>query len=279
MERFRQWILPVLAVVLILGAAMTVLLLSRPHIGDLLSFTGRPPSQSPLSDGESARSVTYRFLFPGEAHAAPGKLTLGRFADGHLCEGATWEFDSIDQWHGWASAIFARERHWTPEEQPGWRISRWLVENIDSAYDCDHLFWGIQALQYLDPDSFANEIDMIEHSGGTVRVVLTEGPSDYDYDTDTLYWSPTANPDPLVALAHELSHAWHDLCRDGDAVAHKGREKLALLAENRIRHILFLKDPTRSHLYPRLGRPETPPDIMEDSPRKAWDNYRNAIAR
>ncbi len=278
MERFRQWILPVLAAVLILGAAMTVLLLSRPHIGDLLSFTGRPPSQSPLSDGESARSVTYRFLFPGEAHAAPGKLTLGRFANGHLCEGATWEFDGIDQWHGWASAIFARERHWTPEEQPGWRISRWLVENIDSAYDCDHLFWSIQALQYLDPDSLANEIDMIEHSGCTVRIVLTEGVSTYDYNVDTLYWNPVAVPDPLAALAHELHHAWHDLCRNGDAVPDKGREQLALLAENRIRHILFLKDPASSHLYPRLGTQESPPEILGDSPQETWANYRNAIA-
>ncbi|HNY80639.1 MAG: hypothetical protein RBS72_21820 [Sedimentisphaerales bacterium] len=169
MERFRQWILPVLAAVLILGAAMTVLLLSYPCTPDSLSLARKPFRQSTGAKRESVHSVTYRFLFPDEAHAAPGKLMLGRFADGHLCEGATWEFDSIDQWHGWAPAIFAREKHWTPEEQPGWRISRWLVENIDSAYDCDHLFWSIQALQYLDPDSFANEIDMIEHSGGTVQ--------------------------------------------------------------------------------------------------------------
>ncbi len=73
-------------------------------------------------------------------------LILGRFADGHLCEGVVWEFNSIDLWHGWAPSLFARERHWTPEEQPGWRISRWL-----------------------DPESLANKIDMIEHSGSTVQ--------------------------------------------------------------------------------------------------------------
>jgi hypothetical protein len=38
-------------------------------------------------------------------------LILGRFADGHLCEGVVWEFNSIDLWHGWAPSLFARERH------------------------------------------------------------------------------------------------------------------------------------------------------------------------
>lgn len=272
MERFRQWILPVLTVVLILGAAMTVLLLSHPPMGGPLPFARKPRCQS-------AHSVTYRFLVPGEAHAAPGKLTLGRFADGRLCEGVTWEFDSIDQWHGWAPSLFATERSWTPQEQPGWRISRWLSDSDGFVYDSNHLFWSIQALRCIDPESLANEIDMIEHSGSAVRILLTEGPSHYDYDTDTLYWNPAASPDPLAALAHELNHAWHDLCRSGDAVADKGREKLALLAENRVRHLLFLKDPTRSHLYPKLPRPEMPPDILGDSPRKAWDNYRDAIER
>lgn len=279
MERLRQWALFVLALVLILGAAATVLLLSQPSVESHRLFARKPVNRAAVLEQELAAPFTYRFLLPTEQEAAPGKLTLGRFADGRLCEGGTWEFDSIDQWHGWAPAIFARERQWTPEEQPGWRISRWLSESAGSAYDSNHLFWSIQALRHMDPESFANEIDMIEHSGGTVRVVLTEGPSDYDYDTDTLYWSPTANPDPLVALAHEMSHAWHDLCRDGDAVAYKGREELALLAENRIRHILFLKDPTRSHLYPSLGRPAISPDSLADSPRKAWENYRDAIAR
>ena len=84
MERFRQWILPVLAAVLILGAAMTVLLLSYPCTPDSLSLARKPFRQSTGAKRESVHSVTYRFLFPDEAHAAPGKLMLGRFADGHL---------------------------------------------------------------------------------------------------------------------------------------------------------------------------------------------------
>ncbi len=277
MERFRQWILPVLAVVLILGAVMTVLLLSHPHMPEPLSFARKPFRQSTRSEQESVRSVTYRFLFPGEAHSVPGKLTLGRFVDGRLCESATWEFDGIDQWYGWAPSIFESQTRWTPEEQPGWRISRWLSNSDSPAYGSDHLFWSIQALRCLDPDSFANEIDMIEHSGVTVRIVLTEGHSGYDFDVDTLYWNPVAVPDPLAALAHELHHAWHDLCRNGDAGGSEEREQLALLTENRIRHMLFLRDPTSSHLYPRLGTQKSPPEVLGDSPQQAWDNYRNAI--
>jgi hypothetical protein len=278
MERFRQWILPVSALVLILGAAVTVVWLSDPDAASPLSSARELLSRSPVSEQGSAPSITYRFLFPSEAQATPGRLTLGRFLYGRLCDGATWEFDSIDQWHGLAPLLFEKEKQWTPEEQSGWRISRWLAENEGSAHGRDHLFWSIQALRCLDPESFANEIDMIAHSGQTLRIFLTEGQGDYDYNADTLYWNPSSAPDPLVGLAHELNHAWHDLCRNGDAANVQEREHLALLGENRIRHVLFLKDPTRSYIRPRQRTQEALPEVPEDSAQQAWTNYRDAAA-
>ena len=135
------------------------------------------------------------------------------------------------------------------------------------------MFWSLQALRFLDPGSIANEIDMIESAPGKMRVCLTQGPSDYDYETDTLCWNPTETEhvpadaglqrkwfrtDPLITLAHELSHAWYDLCRGGDSVAPRAREQHAVMTENRIRHILFLKDP---HARVHLAQAGVPPDL------------------
>jgi len=135
MERLRQWALLVLALVLILGAAATVLLLSQPPVESHRLFARKPFNRPAASERESAAPFTYRFLLPTEQEAAPGKLTLGRFASGRLCNSATWEFDSIDQWHGRAPSIFESQTRWTPEEQPGWQISRWLSERVGSACD------------------------------------------------------------------------------------------------------------------------------------------------
>lgn len=285
MEGYRGWILPFLAFVLIAGAGATVLWLSHAHIGDPFPLGQRPLSQP---EHNSAHSTLYRFLFPSEKQAAPGKLTLGRFADSRLCKGATWEFDSIDQWYSQAPSLFAKDTQWVAEEQPGWQISQWLSEDKGSTYGCNHLFWSIQALRCLDPGSFVNEIDMIERSGRMVTIHLTEGPGSYDYDTDTLHWNPISagapggrgsdrsaqQADPLVALARELNHAWHDLCRNGDEVGVDEREQLAVMAENRMRHILFLKDPTRSHICPRSKA-----SVSEDSSQQTWRDYRDTMNR
>ncbi len=284
MDRLRRWILPVSAFILIVGAAATIVWLSRPYAESPLPLRQRPLNQPRLAEDGSIHRTTYRFLFPSEKQAVPGKLTLGRFLGGRLCEGATWEFEGIDQWHGWAPSLFEKETQWVAEEQPGWRISQWLSGDENSAYGRSYLFWSIQALRCLDPESFANEIDMIEHSSSTVTIRLTEGPSSYDYETDTLCWNPVSAADrpgvhgpgqtPLVTLAHELNHAWHDLCRNGDCADSDGRERLALMAENRIRHLLFLKDPTCSQIRPRLKA-----SASGNSPEQGWRNYRDAMNR
>ncbi len=101
---------------------------------------------------------------------------------------------------------------------------------------------------------------------GTCRLAVAtwaEGPSSYDYDTDTLCWnqasaadaqSPNHHPwqsDPLTALAHELNHPWHDLCRNGDGAGPDQWQQLAFLAENRIRHALYLRTQPVRKFVPR----------------------------
>lgn len=282
-----------LALALVAVAVPFALWLSRPLVNER-SLDGPRRGGLPISHepGASGEQVTYRFLYRGEAGAIENRLTLGCFVDDDLRRGATWGFAGRDNWLTWAPDVFARERRWVAEDQPGWQISRWLSADPSVACDSTLLFWAIQALRLLDPESLANEIDMIERSGGAVRICPTRGPSDYDYQTNTLYWNPTATEyvpeddrldwkwfrtDPLIALSHELNHVWHDLCRHGDAADDRQREQMAVAAENRIRHILFLKDPYCTHIYPRPGHLETWPDLPGASAQQAWQDYRGAV--
>lgn len=293
MARFGSRFVQGVALLLVAAAVPIVLWLPRRRTdegpSDRLGSAGLTISHESDAWGDQ---ITYRFLWCGEAGAVEDRLTLGRFVGRDLQEGATWGFVNTDHWHNWAPEIFDREQDWVAENQPGWKISRWLHVGEPVECDRDRLFWAIQALRLLDPESLANEIDMLDASGRTVRIYPTYGHSDYSYEEDTLFWNPTSvvhvpadahlnwkwfQTDPLVALAHELHHAWHDLCRNGDAAGDEQRERLAIAAENRIRHILFLKNPACSHLYPRPGHQETWPDLPGQSPQEAWRNYRGLV--
>ncbi len=289
MVRLRKQVVSVLALMLVAGAALTARWVSHTKIRDATG-PATVSSRRGISDAHATleERTTHRFLYLDEPGALPDRLTLGRFVGDRLQEGAQWGFVSLDNWYHWAASLFARERDWAPEDQPGWRISTWLCTTEPGPYDGTHLFWSLQALRFLDPGSIANEIDMIESAPGKMRVCLTQGPSDYDYETDTLCWNPTETEhvpadaglqrkwfrtDPLITLAHELSHAWYDLCRGGDSVAPRAREQHAVMTENRIRHILFLKDPTRGYIWPRPGYRQTWPDLPGRSAQQAWRNY------
>ena len=97
MERFKRWILPTWSAILIAGAALTVLWLADVDPTGLLRPRSRMPHWPVSSERSPNHSTVYRFLLPSETQAAPGKLTLGRFVDGCLCEGATWTLAGIDQ--------------------------------------------------------------------------------------------------------------------------------------------------------------------------------------
>lgn len=282
-----------LALVLVAAVAPFALWMSRLP-GDDGTLERPDPGGLPISRESVAGEglVTYRFLYRHEAGAIADRLTLGRFVGGDLARGRTWGFVNATHWFKQAPEIFTRERGWVAEDQPGWRISTWLC--ADESVDCDrmHLFWAIQALRYLDPESLANEIDMIEQSGGAVRICPTQGCCSYDYETNTLCWNPVSceyvpkygrldwkwfKTDPLIGLGHELKHAWHDLCCGGDRTDEEGREAVAVAAENRLRHILFLKDPAHAQIYPRPGHQETWPDLPGASAEEAWGDYRGAV--
>lgn len=288
MERARDLIGPVLAVALITGAALTSRWMSynrsRARVGTKEGPRGVPvePEYQPTA---------YRFLYLHEPGAVAGRLTFVRIVDGRIGRDATWSFAGLDEWCDWAPGFFAQEEGWTPRYQPGWQISRWLsMESTGRTRGC--LFWRIQALRFLDPESIANEINWIEASGKTLTIHATQGWPHYDYDSDTLHWNPVASeygPEdpnlvrqwykttPLITLAYVLSHACHDLCHDGDLDEQPVRERFALATENRIRHILFLADPACSHIRPRPGFRETWPDTPGRSAQEAWWDYRGAV--
>jgi hypothetical protein len=289
MERARELIVPVVALVLITGAAITSRWMAdKRGVSRIGAGTSRSGSRiEPWSD-----PIVYRFLYPYETGAVEGRLTFARVVEGRVNKDATWSFADIQEWHDWAPGFFAGEEGWTPRTQPGWLISRWLDGDEPGGPNGGQLFWRIQALRCLDPESFVNEIEWIEASGKTVRICTTPGWPSYDYESDTLHWNPSAtryvpedpNLDwkwfattPLITLAYTLSHAHYDLCRDGDRVDQAGRERFAVADENRIRHILFLMDPTCSHIRPRPGYRETWPDAPGDSPEQAWWDYRGEV--
>jgi hypothetical protein len=247
-----------------------------------------------IGDGSGApeEEVTYRFLYRDRVALFDECLTMGRFVGGDLDKGAVWEFADIEQWYCKAPEIFARESGWIAERQPGWKVSRWLCRDEASDSERDRLFWAIQALRLFDLDICTREIAKLEATGRTIRIHLTRGPSHYDYDTDTLHWNPTEKvlvptdarldwkwfqTDPLVTLGRGLSCAWHYLCDQGDAAGPEDREWVAILTENRLRQILFRKDPAGWRLYPRPGQREIWPDLPGDSAAEAWHNYHGVI--
>jgi len=269
MKRTRNLIVQGLALLLITGAALIVCWLAYGNASDpgvrLMPSATRFGSK--ITDAAKKR-VTYRFLYPDEPGGVTDKLRLARFLDGHLCESMKWDSLSVDHWQGWAADIFAREMGWIAKDQPGWLISSWLCADECTEHERDSLFWSIQALRFLDPETTDKEIHMIEGSGKAARIYVTQGCSDYNYCEDTLYWNPTGIrcvpvdkirgerwfiTDPLIALARQLSHMRHDFCQNGDSADGQERENMAMATELRIREILSRKDPTRPYICPKPG--------------------------
>ncbi|UCD53220.1 MAG: hypothetical protein JSW27_11360 [Phycisphaerales bacterium] len=293
MVEFKSRLLQGTTLVLIMAAGFVVVWLPQYDAAD--RSMGRRRSIGVVIDngfGTPEEEITYRFLYRDEAGTSDEWLTLGRSVGRDLEARAVWGFTDIEQWYDAAPEILACESGWIVEQQPGWKVSRWLC--LDEVSDCDRdrLFWMIQTLRLFDLEVCTKEITMLEATGRTIRIYPTEGPSNYDYDADTLYWNPTETvlvpsdtdlnwrwfqTDPLVTLARGLSCAWHDLCDEGDAASCEERERMAITTENRIRYLLFRKDPMGWRLYPRPGYREIWPDLPGDSAAEAWQNYRGVI--
>ena len=271
MKGAKNLIIDGLALLLIAAAALVVY---RLVCSDWSTPTARlmPSFTRAKRIGPANKWVTYRFLSPDEPGGVKGKLRLARFVYGHLSQGMTWDSYSVDHWQSWVGDVFSREMGWVSQDQPGWLVSTWLCADERAEYYRDHLFWSIQALRFLDPEITDKEIRMIEGSGKTVRIRLTQACTDYDYGEDTLYWNPAETQglpvdkqrreqwfrtDTLIALGCQLSHMRHDLCQDGDTADGQERDGIATSAELRIRDMLSRKDPTRACILPTPDHQDT----------------------
>lgn len=75
----------------------------------------------------------------------------------------------------------------------------------------------------------------------------------------------------LVGFAHELSHAWIDVCANNeDNIIVK--EIKAVRMENQLRFSFFTKVPGYTNLFPRSGVRESNKDIANNA-KKAWNEY------
>jgi hypothetical protein len=106
-------------------------------------------------------------------------------------------------------------------------------------------------------------------------------------DDNTLEWDPTdwTIYDPvngadgrawhhigsnLVSLGHELAHMYDDICRGRfESCGRDQSETYAMQAENRLRHSLYLLDPSCSNVMPRPGYQAWFPDLLS-TPRRPF---------
>ncbi len=191
--------------------------------------------------------------------AGNGLLTFGGFdANDRL----VWVngFESIDAWRAYArnDPCLADDR----TEQVGWALSGGKED----------IFWQLQALIYLCPE-YRNIIGAIEsrpsiYDGNRKMwlvpgIELTGADNRFDLSTTTIFWNPSvttaaggAQPwdkfPPLVALAHELVHAYQRIVEDKTTYA-SSLQIPAIKEENLIRHAFYRRVPGYGDIKPRPG--------------------------
>ncbi len=169
-------------------------------------------------------------------------------------------FESIDAWRAYAAndPCLANDR----TEQVGWALSGGKED----------LFWQLQALIYLCPE-YRSIIEAIESRpllyDGTRKKWLTPGieltgaENRFDLATATLFWNPTVSSaaggvqpwdkfPPLVALAHELVHAYQRIVED-ETTYTSSLQAPAMKEENLIRHAFYRRVPGYRDIKPRPG--------------------------
>lgn len=169
-------------------------------------------------------------------------------------------FESIDAWRAYAGNDpgLANDR----AEQVGWALSGGKED----------IFWQLQAILYLCPE-YRNIMESIEsrpsiYDGNRKTwlapgIELTGADNRFDLSTATVFWNPTvssaaggAQPwdrfPPLVALAHELVHAYQRLVED-ETTYTSSLQIPAMKAENLIRHAFYRRVPGYRDIRPRPG--------------------------
>jgi hypothetical protein len=169
-------------------------------------------------------------------------------------------FESLDAWRAYAGndPCMASEK----TGQVGWALSGGQED----------IFWQLQAIFYLCPE-YRNLVAAIESRpvvyDGTRKTWLTPGiqltgaDNRFDLATATIFWNPTVSSaaggvktwdrfPPLVALAHELVHAYQRIVED-ETTYRSPLQIAAMKAENLIRHAFRRRVPGYGDLRPRPG--------------------------
>jgi hypothetical protein len=222
--------------------------------------------QSPATASDPADPiVSYEFLDlddPCAVRDVVGKtlLTFGAFdANDRLL----WArgFASLDAWRAFARNDPGLAGDKTA--QPGWTLSGGQED----------IFWHVQAIVYLCPE-YRNVITAIEsrpafydgdHGKWLVPgIAFTNRENRFDLVTATVFWNPNvssayggASPPwdkfpPLVALAHELIHAYQRIVEDRPAYT-SPQQVPAMKYENLVRHAFHRRVPTNEAVRPRPG--------------------------
>lgn len=208
--------------------------------------------------------VSYRFLDlddPAAVRDANGValLTFGGF-DANDMLVRTQGFASLDAWRAYAGQdpLLAGRK----TQQPGWQL----------ASGDEDIFWQLRALVYLcgeyDNILAAIESRPLVYDGNTRTWVapgieLTGGINYLDQFMVTVFWNPTLTSayggtspwdrfPPLVALAHELFHAYQRIAEDRRTYS-SPLQIGAMKDENLIRSAFYRKVPGFAYVRPRPG--------------------------
>lgn len=169
-------------------------------------------------------------------------------------------FESLDTWRAYAGndPCLANDR----TGQAGWAL----------AGGQEDIFWQLQAILYLCPE-YRNLVAAIEsrplvYDGNRKMwlapgIQLTGADNRFDLVTATIFWNPTVSSaaggvqpwdrfPPLVALAHELVHAYQRIVED-ETTYSSPLQVAAMKEENLIRQAFYRRVPGYGDLRPRPG--------------------------
>jgi hypothetical protein len=229
-----------------------------------------PSAASDPAAGDSAGDVpgdgicSYGFLDLDDPCAVrdPNGNALLTFGGFDANDRLTWVkgFESLDAWDAYArnDPCLANDR----TEQVGWALSGGKED----------IFWHLQAILYLCPE-YRNLMEAIEsrpiiYDGNRKMwlvpgIELTHADNRFDLSTATLFWNPGVSSaaggvqpwdrfPPLVALAHELVHAYQRIVED--AITYTSSLQIpAMKEENLIRHAFYRRVPGYRDIRPRPG--------------------------
>jgi hypothetical protein len=217
----------------------------------------------PIADA-SEEILSYRFLELDDPHAVrdANGLALLTFAgfDANDVLAQTQGFESLDAWLAAAPEDPSLAAHRT--EQAGWQL----------AGGNEDVFWQLRALVFLCPE-YENILTAVEsrplvldgnaHTYVTPGIEVAPGLNYLDQFEVMVHWNPAIssvygrarlwdNFPPLVALAHEIAHAYQRIAEDRRTYS-SVLQPPAIKVENLIRYAFYRKVPDWRDLRPRPG--------------------------